>query len=374
MADNNQPTVDQSNDTLDKTNSSPRSKIFPIILAVVVIVGVSFGIKSYLWSKGHTQTDDAQTEGDLAPIIPRASGYVLKLNVSDNQQVKKGATLLVLDQNDLKSKVEQAEAALENAKANLEVIKANVRASQFSTHGYERNTKVIEAQIETAKIRAKRASQDFDRYANLIQDHSITQQQYDQALADKETANAQLLAIENQRGQATSLTETSMAQSHSTVEQIKVAEAQVKQRQADLDYANLQLSYAFVIAPADGIVSKRNVQLGQFVGAGTSLMTLVLSDKIWVVANFKETQLEKMRAGQDVDLEIDAFPHEEFKGKVESISGATGARFALLPPDNSTGNFVKVVQRVPVKISVTGKPEQIALLRAGMNVKATVNF
>ena len=375
MADN--PTSNSNpselNSEAPKTNSA-RSKIFPIILVIVVIIGSFFGIKTYIWGKHHTETDDAQTEGDLAPILPRVSGYVEKLKVIDNQLVKKGDTLVILDQKDLASKVEQAEAALDNAKANLDVVSANVRAAKSNTHGFENNAKVVEAQIVSAKIKARRATQDLARYANLIGDHSITQQQYDQALADKETADAQVLAIESQKGQAFSQTSTSFAQSKSIVEQIKVAQAQIKQRQADLDFAKLQLSYSVITAPEDGIVSKRNVQPGQFVAMGQALFTLVLSDKIWIIANFKETQLEKIRPGQGVDIEVDAFPSTKFKGKVESISGATGSRFALLPPDNSTGNFVKVVQRVPVKIIFVGDPKELTLLRAGINVKATVNY
>ncbi len=375
MAENiKDQTMDSSENAGVKSPSSPKSKIFPIILGVVVLVGLFFGVKSYLWSKHHTETDDAQTEGDLAPIIPRVSGYVDRLYVSDNQLVKKGDTLIVLDQKDLLGKVEQAEAALENANANLEVVTSNYKTSQFNTKGFENNTKVIDAQRQIAKIRANRASQDLLRYTNLIKDHSITQQQYDQALAEKETADAQVLAIQSQKGQAFNLASSSTAQSKSSIEQIKVAKSQIKQRQADLNFAKLQLSYSIITAPEAGIVSKRNVQLGQFVSAGQSLFTLILSEKIWVVANFKETQLEKMRPGQTVDIQVDAFSNTKFEGKVESISGATGSRFALLPPDNSTGNFVKVVQRVPVKISFQGNSEVLRLLRAGMNVKTTVNF
>ncbi len=374
MAENNENNSGQASSVDGTKTSSPRSKMFPIILAAILIVGLFFGVKAYLWGQHHTETDDAQTEGDLAPVIPRVSGYVEKLNVADNQLVKKGDTLILLDQKDLLSKIEQAQAALDNAKANLDVVSANVKTSQFNTQGNQKSIQVINAQIEAAKVRVNRTTQDLGRYANLIQDHSITQQQYDQALADNETAKAQLAGIQNQKAQATNITSSSLAQTKVSSEQIKVAEAQIKQRQADLDFAKLQLSYSAITAPEDGIVSKRNVQLGQYVSAGQSLFTLVLSNKIWIVANFKETQLEKMRAGQVVDVEVDAFPHTAFKGKVESISGATGARFALLPPDNSTGNFVKVVQRVPVKIAFEGNEKELPLLRAGMNVKTTVNF
>lgn len=353
------------------------NKIFPIVLAVIVIVGLFFGIRAIIWNNHHTETDDAQLEGNVSPVIPRVSGFVIALKVADNQQVKKGDTLVILDKKDLLSKVEQAQAALDNANANLDVIKANVNSSRQSVASFRSNTLAVQAQIQAARIRARRAAQDFERYANLIKDHSITQQQYDQAEAEKETAAAQLLVVQNQRGQASSQTESSVLQTRATTEQIKVAQAQVKQRQADLDYANLQLSYTAILAPESGTVSKRSVQQGQFVTAGQALFSLVLSDEIWVVGNFKETQLEKMRTGQDADIDVDAFPGDKFKGTVQSISGATGARFALLPPDNSTGNFVKVVQRIPVKIVLDKNDahnKNIGLLRAGMNVNVTVNF
>lgn len=367
----------QSADAELVVSKKKTNKIFPIVLAVIVIVGLFFGIRAIIWNKHHTETDDAQLEGNVSPVIPRVSGYVTALRVADNQVVKKGDTLLVLDQKDLLSKIEQAQAALDNANANLDVIKANVNSSRQSVASFRSNALAVQAQIQAARIRARRAAQDFDRYANLIKDHSITQQQYDQAEADKETAAAQLLVVQNQRGQASSQTESSVLQTRATTEQIKVAQAQVKQRQADLDFANLQLSYTEILAPESGTVSKRNVQQGQFVTAGQALFSLVLSDEIWVVGNFKETQLEKMRTGQDADIDVDAFPDDKFKGTVQSISGATGARFALLPPDNSTGNFVKVVQRIPVKIVLDKNDahnKNIGLLRAGMNVNVTVNF
>jgi len=375
MAEQTQP--QESADTELVASKKKTNKIFPIVLAVIVIVGLFFGIRAIIWNKHHTETDDAQLEGNVSPVIPRVSGYVTALRVADNQVVKKGDTLLVLDQKDLLSKIEQAQAALDNANANLDVIKANVNSSRQSVASFRSNALAVQAQIQAARIRARRAAQDFDRYANLIKDHSITQQQYDQAEADKETAAAQLLVVQNQRGQASSQTESSVLQTRATTEQIKVAQAQVKQRQADLDYANLQLSYTAILAPESGTVSKRNVQQGQFVTAGQALFSLVLSNEIWVVGNFKETQLEKMRTGQDADIDVDAFPDDKFKGTVQSISGATGARFALLPPDNSTGNFVKVVQRIPVKIVLDKNDahnKNIGFLRAGMNVTVTVNF
>lgn len=361
----------------NEANKKKTNRIFPVILAVIVILGLIFGIRAFLNSKHHTSTDDSQLEGNVAPVIPRVSGYITSLRVTDNQTVKKGDTLVLLDQKDLQIKVEQAQAALQNAIANADVIKANVRSSRITTEAFGSNTKAVQAQIEAAQIRARRASQDFERYKNLIADHSITQQQFEQAEADKETALAQLSAVQNQRGQAFNQTRSSQLQTRATSEEIKVAEAQVKQRQSDLDYAKLQLSYSVITAPENGTVSKRSAQLGQFVQAGGALFSLVLSNDIWVVANFKETQLEKMRVGQTADIEVDAFPSEKFRGVVQSVSGATGARFALLPPDNSTGNFVKVVQRIPVKIVLDKNAEQnkhLDLLRAGMNVDVTVNF
>ena len=327
-----------------------RSIVFPIILAVLVLGGAWFGISKYTHAQHHEETDNAHVEANISPVIPRISGYVTDVRVSDNQHVKKGDTLIMLDQRDLKLRLEQAEAALATAQTNLGVAKATTGAATSNIATTRASIGTINAQIEAAKVNLWRATQDYERYANLIKDHSITQQQYEQALAAKQTAQAQVQVLEQQRAQATQQTASVTSQSGATAQQISVANATIKQRQVDVEDAKLNLSYTVITAPADGLVSKVSVQPGQFVQAGQSLFSIVLNNEVWVVANFKETQFNKMRIGQRVVIHIDAFPKHDFEAKLTSFSPATGSSFAILPPDNATGNFVKVVQRLPVKI------------------------
>jgi membrane fusion protein (multidrug efflux system) len=220
-----------------------------------------------------------------------------------------------------------------------------------------------------------RASQDYDRYANLIKDHSITQQQYEQALALKQTSEKQLTILEEQKKQAQQQTNAVAVQSNATASQIDIADATIHQKQTDVDAAKLNLSYTVITAPQDGLVSKINVQPGQFVQAGQPVFSIVHSESVWVIANFKETQLDKMKEGQKVIINVDAYPGHKFEAKLTSFSPATGSTFALLPPDNASGNFVKVVQRLPVKIEFTNANDSLVRkLRPGMNVLVDVHL
>jgi membrane fusion protein (multidrug efflux system) len=357
------------------TTAKPRSKVFPIILLLLIIGGAYFGISKYNHGKHHEETDDAQVEANISPVIPRVSGYVAEVRVKDNQRVRKGDTLLILDQRDLRLKLEQAEAALATAQSNLGVARTSTSAAQSNIAPVQASVATIDAQIGAAKINLWRASQDFDRYANLIKDHSITQQQYEQALAAKQTAEKQLQILQEQRKQAASQTTAVASQSGATASQVRVASSVIKQRQVEVDEAKLNLSYAIITAPAGGLVSKVNVQPGQFLQAGQSLFSIVLNDDLWVVANFKETQFDRMKVGQRVVVHVDAFPGHDFEAKLASFSPATGARFALLPPDNASGNFVKVVQRLPVRIEFTQQNDPLVKqLRAGMNVDVDVHL
>ena len=359
-----------------KNTSEPkkRSKTFIIILGLLLIVGGWFGITKYIHSQHHEETDDAQIESNISPVIPRISGYVKEIRVKDNQQVKKGDTLLILDERDQRLKLEQAEAALLTSKSNLSAARATTTAANTNISTSRADVAVIDAQIETAKINVWRTTQDYNRYANLIKDHSITQQQYEQALAAKETAEHQLQVLAQQRNQALQQTGTVASQSTATSQQIGVASAVIKQREVDVEDAKLNLSYTIITAPANGLISKVGVQPGQFLQAGQSLFSIVLDEDKWVVANFKETQFNKMRVGQKVIVHADAFPKHDFIAMLSSFAPATGSRFALLPPDNSTGNFVKVVQRLPVKIEFNKQDSLITDLRPGMNVSVDVHI
>jgi membrane fusion protein, multidrug efflux system len=358
-----------------QASAKKTSKTFIIVLILLVVAGAWFGITKYIHAQHHEETDDAQVEANISPVIPRVSGYITRVAVADNQKVKKGDTLLVLDDRDLKIKLEQAEAALATAQSSLNAAKATTSAADANIASSQAGISTIDAQIETAKINVWRTTQDYDRYANLIKDHSITQQQFEQADAAKQTAEKQLQVLVEQKNQASRQTSAVASQSHATSQQISVAGSTIKQRQVDVDDAKLNISYTVITAPEDGLVSKVNVQEGQFITAGQSLFSVVLDQDVWVVANFKETQMDKMRVGQKVMVHVDAFPDHEFEAQVSSFAAATGARFALLPPDNSSGNFVKVVQRLPVKIEFKQSTDSLVKqLRAGLNVTVDVHL
>src|SRR5487761_1957007 len=370
----NKKTTPDDSQSAEETNGNTteqpqkRSKVFLIILIVMVLLGGWFGITKYTYALHHEETDDAQIEADISPVIPRVSGFVKEVRVKDNQLVHQGDTLLILDDRDLKLKVDQAEASLSTAKSDVEAARSGIASSRAGVS-------TVDAQIESAKINVTRTTQDYNRYANLILDHSITQQQYEQALAAKEIAEKQLQILQQQKNQASTQTGVVSSQSNAAAQQIAVAESVVKQREVDVEDAKLNLSYAIIIAPIDGKLSKVNVQEGQLLQAGQSTFSIVHHTDIWVVANFKETQYKKMRIGLKVIVHADAFPNHDFEATLSSFSPATGAKFALLPPDNASGNFVKVVQRLPVKIEFVNPSDTLLdRLKPGMNVTVDVHL
>ncbi|MEO6328047.1 MAG: HlyD family secretion protein [Ginsengibacter sp.] len=356
-----------------KPKEKKKSKTFIIVLGLLVIAGGWFGITKYIHGQHHEETDDAQVESNISPVIPRIPGYLKEVRVKDNQLVKKGDTLLILDDRDLRLKLEQSEAALLTSKSNLSAARATSTAANTNINTSRANVGIVNAQIESAKINVWRTTQDYNRYANLIKDHSITQQQYEQALAAKQTAEQQLQVLVQQKNQATQQTGAVESQSTATSQQIGIASSVIKQKEVDVEDAKLNLSYTVITAPANGLISKVGVQPGQYLQAGQSLFSIVLNEDKWVVANFKETQFNKMRVGQKVIIHADAFPKHDFIAMLSSFAPATGARFALLPPDNSSGNFVKVVQRLPVKIEFDNNDSLITELRPGMNVDVDVH-
>ncbi|MDB5253009.1 MAG: HlyD family secretion protein [Flaviaesturariibacter sp.] len=352
-----------------------KSKTFLIVLILLVVFGAWFGISKYTHAQHHEETDNAHIEANISPVIPRVAGYVADVRVRDNQPVKKGDTLVVLDDRDLRLKVAQAEAALATAKSNLGAAEATTTAATANIGTARASVSTIDAQIETAKVSVWRTQKDYERYANLVKDHSVTQQQYEQALAAKQTAERQLQVLEEQRAQAAQQTRAVATQSTATSSQVGVAATLIRQREVDVENARLNLSYTVITAQADGLVSKVSVQPGQYIQPGQSLFSIVLNDQLWVIGNFKETQLDKMKLGQKVSVHVDAFPGHAFEARVTSFSPATGSSFALLPPDNATGNFVKVVQRLPVKIEFANPSDPaVKQLRAGMNAELDVHL
>lgn len=365
----------ENNNVKKEPEPKKRSKVFLIILIVMVLLGAWFGITKYTYAQHHEETDDAQIEADIIPVIPRVSGYVTEIRVKDNQQVHKGDTLIVIDDRDYKINLMQAEAALATAESNVDASRANTKAARSGINSSREGVATIDAQIAASKVNLTRATQDYNRYANLIQDHSITQQQFEQAQATKELAEKQLLILQQQKNQASSQTSVVSSQSNATAQTIEVAESMVKQREVEVADAKLKLSYCVVTAPGDGKVSRVNVQQGQLLQMGQSTFNIVHSNYLWVVANFKETQYSKMAVGQKVIVHADAFPKHDFEATLSSFSPATGAKFSLLPPDNASGNFVKVVQRLPVKIEFTNQSDTLLnRLRPGMNVDVDVHL
>jgi membrane fusion protein (multidrug efflux system) len=354
-----------------KTNTK-----FIIILVALVVLGGSYGTYKYIHSQSHEETDDAQIEKNMNPIIPRVSGYVDKVYIKDNDFVKKGDTLFTIDKRDYQLKIEEANAAMVGAEGNFEVSKADIGSALASISVSDANVQSAGGNIESAKIRLDRITSDYNRYNNLYKSHSITKQQYEQALAAKLEAESQVRVLQQQQRASAFQKSVIVAKSKVSDKQTEVAAANIRRAQALLDAAKLNLTYTVVTAAIDGQVSKIDIQPGQLVQPGQSLFYIINNKEAWVIANFKETQLNKMVIGQKVTVKVDAYPGYDFEGSVTSFSPATGSRFSLLPPDNATGNFVKTIQRLPVKISLnaTNDPEKIKLLRPGMNVDVDVHL
>lgn len=363
--------MSQENNT---TKSKKKSNaLFAIIFSILVIAGIIYGVMAFLHSQKHEETDDAQISSDISPVIPRVSGYIKDVMVKDHQFVHKGDTLLLLDDRDFQIALENAEASLAAAQSGVSVANAGISVVQSNIVSSKTNIETVDAEIESAKVKLWRATSDFERYSNLIKDHTITQQQFEEAKAAKELAEKQLNILQAQKNAAAKNVEAVASQKEVSSSQVLSAEAKIKQEQAAIDAAKLNLSYTVITAAVDGQVGTVNLQPGQFVSAGQSLFEIVPTLKRWIVANFKETQMTKIRIGQDVDIRVDAFPDLKLKGKVTSISPATGAKMALLPPDNASGNFIKVVQRIPVRIDLVGASDStLQTLSSGMSVDVDV--
>jgi membrane fusion protein, multidrug efflux system len=341
-----------------ETPTKKPNRVLPIVLGIILIGGIIFGIKEYIYYGKHIDTDDAQIDADISPVVARVGGYVDSIFFEENGHVEKGQVLVKLDDRDYKVKLEQALSAQKGASAGVGVGQSQIIATSA-------NSSSARAQAESAAAKLEKANKDYARYANLVKDGSVTQQQFDQAKSDRDVAAANYRAAEDEYKGALEQVGTSR-------NQLKVTDVGVSQRQADVDYAKLQLTYTTITAPASGIASKKNIQIGQLVQAGQTLFSIVNDNSLFVTANFKETQLTNMHNGQKVNIEVDAYPDLKLKGEVYNFAPATGAKFSLLPPDNATGNYVKVVQRIPVKIKINADKETIAKLRPGMSVNVSV--
>jgi membrane fusion protein, multidrug efflux system len=398
---------EKQDESPDPQPEKPKSRRRFIIIAVVALLVV--GALLFWWhSTYYEDTDDAQVNGHLIQISARIAGQVIKVNVDENQAVEAGTVLVELDPKDFQVAVQQDEANLQSAEAAYEAARVNVPVTNINTgstltsagadvHGSTAQIAQAERQLDAARARVVQAQAnstksqaDLDRYRPLVEKDVISKQQFDAAVdaadANKAAlveAQANVIASED----AVRVARDRLAQSEASFKNAQTAPQQVaiqkakadqaaaivQQAQAELDQAKLNLSYTRIIAPEAGIVTRKSVEVGQNVSIGQNMMTLVSLNDIWITANFKETQLEHMRAGQAVVISVDAYGGRKFDGKITQIGGATGSVLSLFPPENATGNYVKVVQRVPVRIDLSDpKQNSDRLLRPGLSVEPKV--
>lgn len=357
-------------------NKKKINKKFILIISVLLLIAIVYIGYKYVHSLSHETTNDAQIQANMVPIIPHVSGYVKEVFVIDNQKVQKGDTLFVIDKSDYLVQLEKARANLLAAQSQLDVSQASIGSYVANVDASVAAVSSAKGNIESAQITLNRAASDFERYKNLYENHSITAQQFEQAKAAKLQAENQLQILKSQKTVTTSKSHAAKSQTKISEKKVLVAQANIQLAEAQLDAAKLQLGYTIVTAPISGQLSEIGILPGQLVSPGQSLFYLVDNHHKWTVANFKETQLTKMKIGQKVSIEVDAFPDMKLEGKIAAFSPATGARFSLLPPDNATGNFVKTVQRLPVKINFTenNDPKNIQKLRSGLNVTVDVHL
>ncbi|MES2005258.1 MAG: HlyD family secretion protein [Bacteroidota bacterium] len=331
-----------------------KSPVKTIVLILVLLVAGYFGYKKINFALTHETTDNAQVETQITPVLPRVAGYVKNIAVKDYDSVKTGQLVVELDDAELQSQLMEMEADFRQAEVDVINAKAALNNAIVSL-------RVNKGSIELSQLRRKKAEDDLKRDQNLFSDQAITRKQLDDSKFNVETISQQL---------DNSKTDLTAAESRIAVLQagVQKAVAGLDVKKAKIEQTKLKLTYTKIYSPQAGKIGKKNVSEGQYVQAGTPLFSIVNDTTYWIVANFKENQLKKLYPGKEVDIEIDAFPDLKVKGNIESLSDATGAKFSLLPPDNASGNFVKVTQRVPVKIQIKDINKYREMLRAGLSV------
>lgn len=368
MAEKSTQPDDVQDDEKEQQDDNPRKRPGKkplIILGIVVVVMVVVALVWWLLTRNQETTDDAFTDGDAVTIAPKVAGYVTDLRVKDNQRVKKGDLLVVIDPRDATAQRDQAQAQLGLATAQLHQAQAQLALSkvQYPAQRDEARAQVLKAKADLANAEAAYKRQ------RGVDPRATTQQNIDTANAQLRSAQAQLASAQAQLEVAEQV-QLQIRQQETNVE---AREQQVAQAKAQLETANLNLSWTNVRAPFDGYVTKRNVQNGTLVQAGSALFSLV-SQEVWVTANFKESQLERMRPGNKVTVTVDAWPDLELEGHVDSIQQGSGSKFAAFPSENATGNFVKIVQRVPVKIVIDKGLDPNKPLPLGLSVEPKVTL
>ncbi|MEJ2009469.1 MAG: HlyD family secretion protein [Acidobacteriota bacterium] len=381
----------------------PKAKWAFLMVGLILLIG---GIFVWRYYSVRESTDDAQIDGDIYPISSRINGHVVAVEVENNEFVKKGTVLVRIDPTDYKVALERAQAdyamAVARAQASsvgvpitsinsstgISSAQARVEQSQAAITGAEKQYQAAMARVKQTEADYARAKSDLARYAQLVKKDEVSQQQYDHAMQTAQATSAAVTATRSAAmaaQQEVSQARARLAQaradlraSHTGPQHIRVsraeadaAQAAAKMAKANLDQAQLDVDYTTIRAPADGIVGKKSVEVGQNIGAGQALMAVVPVEGLYVTANYKETELKDMRPGDPATIHVDAYGRN-YKGHVLNIAGATGERFSLLPPENATGNYVKVVQRIPVKILFDPGQDSRHLLRIGMSVEPTV--
>lgn len=335
------------------------TRITTVIACLVLAILLFWGGKMVLHYMRYNDTNDAQVDEYINPITARASGYIKEVRYEENQEVKKGDTLVVIDDSDYAVQQDEAAASLLNAKAQVAVLKSNVQTAATTAS-------VSKSKIDAAKARLWKQQEEYNRYKKLYDVESATRQQLEGVESALEIAKADLAAAKEEFAAATSKTNDIKLQS-------EVLSSEIKRREAVVDRSSLNTSYTVIVAPYNGKMGRRTIQSGQMIQTGQTIAYIVDRDAgKWVIANFKETQVGKMYVGEPVEVQVDAFPDKTFSGKIESLAGATGSRFSLLPPDNATGNFVKIAQRIPVRILLDGDASKMTNLNAGMSAVVKV--
>jgi membrane fusion protein (multidrug efflux system) len=359
-------TARRETETLDGETAArgraPKKKktVRNVILLALLAAGLFFGIRTWHFHATHEATDDAQVEGHILPVSAKVGGFADRIYVVDEQMVKAGDTLFTLDARELAIKLRQAEADLLAAEAAAKggIAGAGARVAEAQRTAAEANLAAMKASLDKAKA-------DLERTRTLFKQEIASKAQLDAAEAAFQSAQASYQSSsESARGSSYGILGANA--------QVRAADARLAAAQSAVDAARLQLAYSVVTAPVAGHIAKKNLEPGQLLAPGQAVMAIVESSSPWVVANLKETQINDVKPGQPVEIDVDAYPDRAFRGKVASIQYATGAKFSLLPPDNASGNFTKVVQRVPVRIELSD-PADAAMLRPGMSVTIAID-